>query len=103
MAENAAADSTVGALWLPLTRRTPRRTTTTSNILYLLSGADAASFTISSASASEGQIQVGAGAMLDHETKDTYMVTVTARDPEGLSSSVDVTIKVTDVMKRRRS
>ena len=35
--------------------------------------------------------------MLDHETKDTYMVTVTARDPEGLSSSVDVTIMVTDV------
>ena len=25
------------------------------------------------------------------------MVTVTARDPEGLSSSVDVTIEVTDV------
>ena len=40
---------------------------------------------------------VGASAKLDYETKDTYMVTVTARDPEGLSSSVDVTIKVTDV------
>ena len=35
--------------------------------------------------------------MLDYETKKSYMVTVTARDPEGLSSSVDVTIKVTDV------
>ena len=39
--------------------------------------------------------QVGANAMLDHETKPEHMVTVTARDPEGLSSSVDVTIKVT--------
>ena len=63
------------------------------SILYLLSGADAASFDIDST----GQIMVGASAMLDYETKDTYMVTVTARDPEGLSSSVDVTIKVTDV------
>ena len=40
---------------------------------------------------------VGASAMLDHETNPAYEVTVTARDPEGLSSSVDVTIKVTDV------
>ena len=35
--------------------------------------------------------------MLDHETNPAYEVTVTARDPEGLSSSVDVTIMVTDV------
>ena len=67
------------------------------SIVYLLSGADAAPFEISSASGSEGQISVKIGAKLDHETKDTYMVTVTARDLEGLSSSVDVTIKVTDV------
>ena len=64
------------------------------SILYLLSGADAASFGINSAT---GQIMVGASAKLDHETKDTYEVTVTARDPEGLNSSIDVTIKVTDV------
>ena len=64
------------------------------NILYLLSGAEAASFGIDSGT---GQIQVGANAMLDHETKDTYMVTVTARDLEGLNSSVDVTIEVTNV------
>ena len=67
------------------------------SILYLLSGADAASFEISSLSDSEGQITVKTGAKLDYEDKDTYMVTVTARDPEGLNSSVDVTIKVTDV------
>ena len=64
------------------------------SILYLLSGADAASFDINSGT---GQITVGANAKLDHETKDTYMVTVTARDPAGLSSSVDVTIMVTGV------
>ena len=64
------------------------------SILYLLGGADAASFAINSGT---GQISVGANAMLDHETKDTYVVTVTARDPGGLSSSVDVTIEVTDV------
>ena len=41
---------------------------------------------------------VGANAMLDYEaTKNTYMVTVTASDQEGLNSSVDVTIEVTDV------
>ena len=62
-------------------------------IFYLLSGADAASFDIDST----GQIMVGANAKLDYEDKDTYVVTVTARDPEGLSCSVDVTIKVTDV------
>ena len=36
--------------------------------------------------------------MLDYEaTKNTYMVTVTASDQEGLNSSVDVTIEVTNV------
>ena len=36
------------------------------------------------------------GTKLNHEAKATYMVTVTATDPGGLSDSVDVTIKVTD-------
>ena len=36
-------------------------------------------------------------AKLNREAKDTYMVTVTATDPHGLSDSVDVAIKVTDV------
>ena len=39
-------------------------------------------------------------AALDHEDKDTYMVTVTATDPGGLSATVNVTIKVTDVDER---
>ena len=35
--------------------------------------------------------------MLDYETKDTYVVTVTARDPEGSVPPYDVTIMVTNV------
>ena len=34
---------------------------------------------------------------LDTETKDTYTVTVTATDPSGLSATITVTIKVTNV------
>ena len=67
-------------------------------IVYRLSGADAASFTIIDTGDTGGQIMVGANAMLDYEsTKKTYMVTVTASDQEGLNSSVDVTIEVTNV------
>ena len=36
-------------------------------------------------------------ASLNREEKDTYMVTVTATDPSGLSATVNVTIKVTNV------
>ena len=65
-------------------------------IVYRLSGGDTDSFTIVSTNG-VGQIQVGANAMLDYETKKSYMVTVTALDLEGLNSSIDVTIEVTDV------
>ena len=34
---------------------------------------------------------------LDYETKDTYIVTVTATDPSGLQATITVTIKVDDV------
>ena len=69
---------------------------------YSLSGADAGSFSIESDTgitddARGGQITVKAGTKLDYETKSTYMVTVTATDPGGLSASIDVTINVTDV------
>ena len=36
-------------------------------------------------------------AKLDYETKKSYMVTVTATDPDGLRASIGVTIMVTDV------
>ena len=72
----------------------------TADILtYSLSGPDAASFTIEQAGGNNvgGEIKVKAGTKLDHETKPTHMVTVTATDPGGLSASIDVTITVTDV------
>ena len=67
-------------------------TATQDTLTYTLGGPDAASFDIVRTS---GQLQ--AKADLDHEEKDTYMVTVTATDPSGLSATVNVTIKVTDV------
>ena len=93
VAENAAAAATVGAP-VVATDTADADNTDDNSITYLLSGADAASFAIGSGT---GQITVGASAMLDHETNPAYEVTVTARDLEGLNSSVDVTIEVTEV------
>ncbi len=68
-------------------------------LIYSLSGADAASFTIVSGlkgtGAGEGQIKTAV--KLDYETKDSYMVMVTATDPSGATDSVMVNISVTDV------
>ena len=65
-------------------------------LTYTLGGDDAASFAISSVTGSEGQITVGTGTKLDYETKQTYMVTVIATDSFNVSTSINVTIKVTD-------
>ena len=63
-------------------------------LTYTMSGDDAMYFSIDDM----GQITVGAGAMLDYEAeKSTYMVTVTATDPDGETDTIDVTINVTDV------
>ena len=61
-------------------------------LTYALGGTDAGSFTID-----RGTAQVSTKAALDKETKDTYAVTVTATDPSGLQSTINVTIKVTEV------
>ena len=61
---------------------------------YTLGGADSALFAIDRAS---GQITVKSGTKLDKETQDTYTVTVTATDSFGISSTITVTIKVTNV------
>ena len=61
-------------------------------LTYTLSGTDAASFGIDRATA-----QLTTKAKLDYETKNSYMVTVTATDPNGASASIDVTIMVMDV------
>ena len=62
------------------------------NLTYTLGGTDMASFSIN-----RGTGQLMTKAMLNKEGKDTYMVTVTATDPSGLSATVNVTIKVTNV------
>ena len=61
------------------------------NLTYNLGGADMASFSIGRTNG-----QLSTKAKLDYETKSSYMVTVTATDPRGLSDSVDVTIMVVD-------
>ena len=74
-------------------------------LTYTLGGADAALFKVHSeddpattgTTEAAGQITVKTATKLDREEKGTYMVTVTATDPGGLSDSVDVTIKLTDV------
>ena len=63
------------------------------SLTYRLSG-DAAPFSIDRATA---QISVRAGQTLDTETKDEYVVTVTATDPDGLSATATVTIAITNV------
>ena len=55
-----------------------------------MGGTDAAAFGI--VAGKSGQLVTKA--KLDYETKNTYMVTVTATDPNGLSDSIDVTIMV---------
>ena len=61
-------------------------------LTYTLSGTDATSFDIGSAT---GQLMTLAD--LDYETKATYSVTVTATDPDSVSDMITVTITVTNV------
>ncbi len=61
-------------------------------LTYTLGGADKASFGID-----RGTGQLMTKVALNKEVKDTYMVTVTATDPSGLSDTVNVIIRVTNV------
>ena len=61
-------------------------------LTYTLGGADAASFDIDAAT---GQLMTKDA--LDYETQDSYEVTVTASDEDGLEATVTVTVNVTDV------
>ena len=82
--ENTAAGVNIGD---PVAADDPDDTLT-----YTLGGADAASFGIDT---STGQLKTKAP--LDHETRNSYTVTVTATDPSEASGTVTVTINVTDV------
>ena len=91
--EDATAGTNVGS---PVAATDPNDPTLT----YTLSGTDAGSFDIDD---STGQLKVASGTELDHETKDSYAVTVTATDPMTAtdpspdSDSIAVTIEVDDV------
>ena len=61
-------------------------------LTYSIGGGDAESFDINRAT---GQLTTKAA--LDHETEETYTVTVTATDPFGATAMSQVTITVTDV------
>ena len=61
-------------------------------ITYSLSGSDASAFSIDS---STGQLQTSAA--LDYETKKSYTLTIKATDVYGISTSISVTINVTNV------
>ena len=91
--ENSAANTVVGTA-IGATDTADDETADNGDLAFTLSGADAGLFDIASPG---GQITVAAGAQLDHETKDTYTVTITVRDLEGLNNSIDLTIKVTNV------
>ena len=84
--ENTSAGENVGA---PVTAMDADNDTLT----YSLGGTDMASFDIDPPT---GQIMVGTGTMLDYETKASYMVTVTATDPDSASDMITVTITVTN-------
>ena len=43
------------------------------------------------------QVEVKDGAKFDYETKDTYVVTLTATDEYGETADLELTIKITDV------
>ena len=96
VAENTAADTNIGS---PYTATDPDSTGDT--LTYSLGGTDAASFDIDTSS---GQLKTKAD--LDHETKDTYTVSVqvsdgkaadgTAEDPPVVDTTHAVTITVTN-------
>ena len=85
VAENTPANQAIGN---PVRATDPNG----DQLTYMLGGADAASFTIDL-----GTGQLKTKAALDHETKDTYTVMVTATDSGGLNATVKVTINVNDV------
>ena len=92
VAENTDAPNSVnGGV---VTATDPNTAALSDTVSYSLGGDDASSFDIGLTS---GQITVGTGTKLDYETKTTYMVTVIATDSYGESSSIAVTITVTDV------
>ncbi len=66
-------------------------------LTYSLSGPGAARFDVNPLT---GQISVSSGAILNHESDSSLLVTLTASDPYGNSDTTSVTIAVNDVNER---
>ena len=94
----AGADNNGDVVGEPVTAMDPNG----DSLTYTLGGADAALFKVDQDDIDTqdedegGQIRVGAGTMLDKESRDTYMVAVTATDSYGSSATTMVTIMVTN-------
>ena len=95
--ENSDGEVEVGS---PVKAKDPNDDT----LSYTLGGADAGLFTIvqtdddaTTGVDEEGQIQVKARAMLDHETKPTHTVTLRRLTRVNATDTITVTIHVTDV------
>ncbi len=86
MAEDIEAGTAIGA---PVTADLGGE----GELVHLLDGADAASFTVDSGT---GQLRTAAGVNYNFEAKDRYAVAVVAEDGEGGDASIAVTVKVTD-------
>ena len=73
------------------------------SLAFSLSGSDASKFRIrqpaspQATAAQDVQVEVKSGAKFDFETKDTYVVTLTATDEYGETADLELTIKITDV------
>ena len=89
IAENTAAETNIGS---PVSATDAN---SSDRLVYTLSGTDAASFAIVE---STGQLQTKAA--LDHETQDSYTVTITVSDGNQ-SDTIDVTINVSDVVENK--
>ena len=86
VAENTAAGQNIGAA---ITATDAENDT----LIYILSGTNAASFTIESTT---GQLKTRAA--LDYETKSTYTVTITVSDGS-LTDTITVPINITDIVE----
>ena len=87
----SVVEGTTGSIGSPVTATDPEG----GSITYTLTGADASSFDIDSAT---GQLSVVSGTTLNHERKQSYSFSVVATDGDAtpLSASRAVTIGVTD-------
>ena len=67
-------------------------------LAYSVGGTDETAFNEDfSLDTSSGEITVKSDATIDHESKPSYSVRITARDPSGGTDAISVTINVTDV------